>query len=113
MKTSLRDVLAQSQVAAIAIAVLLLWGIDALLRALWEPLYRVITFLFTAVAIRDIPYYSFSRADWLLWILALFNLLFAFLSLAAAWLLSQWVHGVGPFRSLRQCVASLKRRHSV
>lgn len=113
MKPSLREVLFRSHVAAVAIAVLLLWGIDAGLRAIWQPLYRVITFLFTAVAILDIPYYSSSLSEkWLLWIPALFNLFFAFLNLAAAWLLSQWVYGVGPFRSLRECAASLKRRNS-
>jgi hypothetical protein len=56
VKRTLRQVLADSHVAAITIALLLLWTLDAMFRALWEPLYRVGAFLVTAILIWDLPY---------------------------------------------------------
>lgn len=111
MNQSLREVLRRSNVAAVAIAVLVFWWIDAFLTALWEPLWRAINFLITAVAILDIPFFSFSLTygQALLWIGLSFNLLSASLSVSAAWALSHWVYGTGPLRSLRQCVTSLRR----
>ena len=58
MNRSLRQVLADSHIAAATIAVLLLWSIDGAFRALWIPVSRAVEFLFTAVAIFDIPYFS-------------------------------------------------------
>jgi|SRR5207245_7308267 len=58
MKHSLREMLAESHVSVVAIAVLVLWFFDLGFRALWGPLWRIVTFLFTAIAILDIPYVS-------------------------------------------------------
>lgn len=102
MKRSLREVLADSQVAAVAIAVFLLCGFDFAFRSLWEPVYRLGVFLFTAVAIRDIPYHSLTLTfvDRLNLIATLYLLYAAIVCFAAAWAFSWWVYGKGPFRSL-------------
>lgn len=102
MKRSLREILADSHVAAIAVAVLLLWFLDGAFRAVWTPGSRVVSFLFTAIAIFDIPYFSptLTIADRSILIMAFSYLYSAIVSLSAAWLLSRWVYGVGPLRSL-------------
>ncbi len=102
MKRSLREVLADSQVAAVAIAVFLLSGFDAAFRGLWEQLYRLGVFLFTAIAIWDVPYHSstltiFDRLNLIVTLYLLYSAIFCF---AAAWGLSWWVYGHGPFHSL-------------
>jgi len=58
LKPTLRNILADSHVAAIAIAVLLLWALDDAFRALWPPFFQLVQYLLTAVAILDIPYFS-------------------------------------------------------
>ena len=100
MKPSLRKILADSHVAAVAIAVFLLWFLDLGFRSLWEPLFRTASYLFTAVAIFDIPYFTLNGADHFLLIMTFSNLIYALINLTAAWLLSRWVYGVGPLRSL-------------
>jgi hypothetical protein len=113
VKFSLREVLAQSYVAAVAIAVLLLWTLDNVFRALWGPVYRVGTFVYTAVAILRIPYFN-PRLDWADRTMLMMTLLYlsgAAVYLLAAWLLSRWVYGMGPLRSLRECRAGFTGRH--
>jgi hypothetical protein len=104
MKLSLRQTLADSHVSAIAIALLLFWSLKWGIEALWEPFSRLVKFLFTAVAILDIPYVSptIDVTDRLMFINACFFFFYAISSIAAAWLLSHWVYGEGPFRSLRR-----------
>lgn len=104
MKPSLREILADSHVSAVAIAALLVWSLDSGFRALWDPLYRLADFLFTAVAILNTPYSSpyssFSASDLLGFISAFSYLFSSVVSLSAAFLLSRWVYGVGPLRVL-------------
>jgi hypothetical protein len=115
VKTSFREILADSHISAVAIAVLLLWSLESAVKALWGPLSSAASFLFTAVAILDIPYFSprLTRADRLMWITTGFYLFNALMSFAAAWLLSRWVHGVGPLHSLSKYRANLARRNHV
>jgi len=115
MKRSLREILAESHISAAAVAVLLLWSIVLGFQALWGPLLRVASFLFTAVAILDIPYTSPTPtfADRLSLITSALFLFDSLISLAAAWLLSRWVNGVGPLRSLRSYRSKLARREHV
>ena len=115
MRPSLRESLAESHVSAIAIAVLLIWSLDAGFRALWGPLSRVASFLFTAVAILDIPYFSFSfnGYDRILLTTAFLYLFHSLIALAAAWLVSRWVYGVGPLRSLSAYRNGLTRGNHV
>jgi hypothetical protein len=109
MKPSLRELLAESHIAAVAIAVLLLWSLDSGFRALWRPLSHVLGFLFTAVAILDMPYFSFGLEERVILITTFFYLLAALISLAAAWLLSHSVYGRSPLRSLSTYRAKLTR----
>jgi small basic protein len=98
MKTSLREILVRSHIAAIAIASLLLGSLDSAFKALWDPLLGVLRFLFTAVAILDIPYISSTLtipAKQML--IVTFTYLYgAIANFSAAWLLSCWIYGVGP-----------------
>jgi hypothetical protein len=112
---SVRETLADSHISAVAIAVLLLWSLDSGFRALWSPLARAANFLFTAVAILDIPYFSptLNSEDREMLIFTLFYLFSAFVSFAAAWLLSRWVYGVGPLCSLSKCRTRISRRNHV
>jgi hypothetical protein len=111
MKRSLRELLAESLVSVVAIAVLLLWFLDLSFRALWGPLWRIATFLGTAVAIRDIPYIpsSLDASDRVMLYSTLLYSLQAIMSLAGAFLLSHWLYGVGPFRSLASWRAGLRK----
>jgi F0F1-type ATP synthase assembly protein I len=115
VKTSFREILAESHISAVAIVVLLLWSLDSTVKALWGPLSAAARFLFTVVAILDIPYHSpaLARVDRLMWIATGFNLFNASMSLAAAWLLSRWAYGVGPLRSLSKYRANTARRNHV
>ena len=115
MNRSLRQVLADFHIAAVTIAVLVLYSLDGAFRALWIPVSRAIGFLFTAIAILDIPYLSptLTVADRMMLISAIDSLYSAIVSLSAAWLLSRWVYGVGPIRALAACSGKLTgRKHA-
>jgi hypothetical protein len=111
VKPSLREILANSHVVVVAIAVLLLWSLDSGIHALGSPLLHAAGFLFSAIAILDIPYGSstFSLADRLMLADTLSSLFYAFICFATAWLLSRWVYGVGPLCSLRNYRTRLAR----
>ena len=112
MRPMFRKVLADSHVAAIAIAVLLLKSLESGVRTLEHPFYLAVNFLITSVAIRGIPYGSgtFTFVDWIMPVGYLTN---SVTTLGAAWLVSRWVYGVGPFCSLSKCLAGLTRRSCV
>ena len=104
----LRELLARSHVAAVVIALLLLWSLCSLFRVLWPPIFAILEYVFTAVAILDIPYHSGTfglrtRMDFV-WICVFFYS--ALVDFAAAWLLSRWVFGVSPLR----CLGEYRRR---
>jgi len=115
VKRSLREILADSHVAAVATAVLFLWSLYWGFHALWSPLRRAANFLFTAVAILNIPYFSptLTGADRWMLTMTLFFLFNALVSFAAAWLLSRWVYGMGPLCSLSKYRTRLARRNHV
>jgi hypothetical protein len=100
LKRRPQEILADSHIAAIAIALLLIWSIDWGFRALWVPICGALSYLLTAIAILDIPYFSVNR--WSLFkLIETFSFLFgALINLAAAYYLSYWVYGVGPLRGL-------------
>jgi hypothetical protein len=102
-------------VAAVTIAVLLLWSLDGTFQALWSPLSRIGAYLFTAAAILDIPYFNpkLNGADRLMLMTTLLYLSRALINLFAAWLLSRWVYGVGPLHSLRRSGARFIRGNHV
>jgi putative effector of murein hydrolase len=115
VKLCLREVLVNSRVGAVAIAVLLLWALTSAFLALWGPVSRVGTFLYTAVAILGIPYFNprLDRADRNMLMITFFYLIGAVVNLIAAWLLSRWAYGVGPLQSLRACGATVIGRNHV
>ena len=112
MKPSLRQVSADYHVSAVAIAVLICWSLYWGFMALWNPVVRAADFLVTAVAILGIPHESvtFTPYDRVSTLAFLFD---AFACLAAAWLLSLWVYGTGPLRSLTKCRTRLTRTNHV
>ena len=99
-KRPLRDILVDSHVAVATIAVLLLWSMDGAFRALWPLLSRASQWLFTAIAILDIPYFSMTIADRSMLLFSAWYFYGAIVSFSAAWILSRWVYGVGPLGNL-------------
>jgi hypothetical protein len=102
MKLSLRQVLAESHISAVAIAILLIWSFNSAVEALWEPFFSAVSYLITAIAILGLPYippqFTFSQRGML--VKSCFLLLNALTCFASAWLLSRWVYGSGPLGSL-------------
>jgi hypothetical protein len=114
MKPSFRQSLAESHTAAVTIAVLLLWSLDGAFRAFWAPAFRVVSFLFTTIAIFDIPYFdpTFTVVDRFTLITSFSYLYSAVISLLGAWLLSRWVYGIGPLRSLMSYGRKLREKQN-
>ena len=112
MKSSLRKGLADSHISAVATAVLLVWSLESVFRAsywilgtaiLYMP-YLSVTFGFAG---RPNPVERLN-------LIVTFSYLFrALSSFAAAWLLSHWVYGEGPFHRLTKYRTSLERRSHV
>jgi hypothetical protein len=115
VRSSLRKILADSHVAAVSIAVLLLWSLASGLRGLSDPFWRAASFVFTAVAILDIPFIprTLGTTDQLYLIADSEYIFYALIYLAAAWILSRWVYGLGPLRSLSKARTRLARRKHV
>jgi hypothetical protein len=112
VQDSLRKALIDSHVAAVAIAVLFFVSAGEAVVALWEPAWRGISFLTTAVAIRDVPYAS-RATDFvtrMMLLTTLTNLLLSLANLAAAWLFSRWTYGAGPLSSLGHYRGKLSRK---
>lgn len=94
---SWRRVLRDSHIAAVAIAVLLVWSLDLAGTAIWRSISYLGHQLFLRVPIFDIPLFfgpagNYSQTIYLLSFSALF--------LVEAWILSLLVYGFGPFSVL-------------
>ncbi|HEV2288942.1 MAG TPA: hypothetical protein VGR81_08320 [Candidatus Acidoferrales bacterium] len=112
---SLRETLVASHIAAVAVAVLILFSFDRLVRAILEALPTAAYFVATAIAIRGMPYVS-SRTgllDQFGLAPVLYNLFSAVVSFGFAYLLSRYAYGVGPFTSLRKYRPLLAGRNHV
>ncbi|HEV2484412.1 MAG TPA: hypothetical protein VGT08_02680 [Terracidiphilus sp.] len=113
MQATLRKVLIDSHVAAIAIAVLLAGAIEFVFIALFDPASRVLSFLTIAVATNSPPYIprtvDYAARNVSLQA-SLFDLSVALNNLACAWLISRWAYGTGPMRILRNYRDKLMRR---
>lgn len=96
----IRDCLTRSHVASATIAVLLLWALHNLFLAVWPVLSNAGEFLFTAIAILDIPYFAFTAMNGWMLLLSANNVYTSVAAFSAATIISRWVYGVGPFRSL-------------
>jgi hypothetical protein len=112
VKPSLRKILADSHVAAVAIAALLTFALQSFVDALWSPFVRVADFVLNAIAILGIPSGSwrFGFTDLNALTAALSYCLYAFISIVAAWLLSRWIYGMTPISMLRAYHARFARR---
>jgi hypothetical protein len=115
VKPSLRKMLADSHVSAVAIAVLLFWSLDYAFWALWDPFSRAASLLFTPLAILGIPYLSrtLTLTDRLMLFTTFLYLFYSLVYLATAELLSRWVYGAGPLRALGKYRTKLTRRNHV
>lgn len=115
LKSSLRTVLAESHVSDVAIAALLLHSLNSAFLALWLPISRAATFICTAIAILDVPYYSrtLNAVDRMQLTELWGNFISALSAVASAWVLSRWIHGVGPIRSLTLSCKRLTRSNHV
>jgi hypothetical protein len=113
MKSSLREVLIESHVAAVPIAFLLFGALDCGFQGLCVPLWRVATYSFTAIAILDIPYSSpgVTTQDRFMLEMTAFLFVGMLANLGAAWLLARWAYGVGPIKALIKHRSDLKRRN--
>jgi hypothetical protein len=113
VRFSLRQTLADSHVAAITIAWLLLASVESIFYGLWEPSVRLGYFTAYAIAIRDIPLFSegMNEENLMIAITALNYFYFAIASGFAAAFLSLWVYGVGPITSLRRYRKLITRRN--
>jgi len=116
VKASLRKVLADSHVAAIAIALLLaqslIEGIDAFALPVAYGVFSAIVFVLNTVTEREFPNISspFHGADLLILSERLPHLVRATAYAIAAWLLARWVYGQGPIHCLRAAWSELPRR---
>jgi len=113
MNGRLRQVLADCNVAAVTVAVLLFCAFDAFCRGLWDPLCKLGAFVITGIAIRGVPYMPSTPpiSDRLMFLATLHFVYSGFICLLAASLLSRWVYGAGPIRSLSACRSELVRRN--
>lgn len=114
-KPSLRTVLAESHISDVAIAALLVRSFASGIRVLGPPLSHAIGFVFEAIAIRDVPYYSFTLngQDRIELVKLLGNLTACLIAAASAWALSRWMYKGGPIRSLSQRFNTLRRSSHV
>jgi hypothetical protein len=109
---ALRQTLADSYIAAVTIAVLVLWALGSICRGLWESLHDYGAFVLEAIAIWGIPYISPkpTLTRQLMLIFTVYFLYSAIVCVSAASLLSRWVYGMGPLRSLAACRTRLLGR---
>jgi|ERR1039458_7148639 hypothetical protein len=115
LKPSLRAVLAETHVADLAIAWLLLQALKSTFSVVWPPIADAALYLFTAIAIMDIPYHSngldYMERTWLVEMSV--SLISAVGAGASAWMLSRWVYGMGPIRGLSMSCKRLRRSSHV
>src|SRR5689334_6117076 len=111
---SLREILVRSRIAAVAISVLLLCTIWYGLTGVWKPILRVLNFVFEAVAILDIPYFSrqMTVLDRITLVETASYLWTACCALLAAVFLSRWLYGVGPFQALTKEAGKFRGEHN-
>lgn len=108
MGNSLRRVLAESHIGAVAITLLIAWALRDLLYALLAPTQHLLIFIGTAIAILDVPA---QPSPWEVRIVLLHFtelLVISVTEFATAWLLSRIVYRAGPFKVLRIARNELK-----
>lgn len=113
MKHSLRHTLADSHIAAIAIAVLFLFALRESGALLSHLLSDLVDSVAEAIAASDLAALRGAYQLLTVPIMLSVSLIVVFMVLAsvvAACLLSYWVYGAGPFRGLRRYYTESARR---
>ena len=115
MKPSLRKILRDSHIAAVAIAVLLMWSLEWIWYAVHGPFWRIADFVFNLIAILGLPFGSghFTFTDRLILVSTLSYCFYAITAIAAAWLLSRWAYGMSPSGVFRGYHARIVRKRVV
>lgn len=109
MQASLRKILIDSHVAAATIAILIFLSLQGFYIAALQIVTRAVLFLQSAANHQGAtrPPALDSTASMLVFIQ---GLLAAATILCSAWVLSSWVYGMNPMRSLATCRNKLPRR---
>jgi hypothetical protein len=110
-KQSLRRVLAESHIAAVAIAMLLLWALGCVCELLWFPVSGSVGNLITALQFSDFSVLIQRPGAYFQPVLLLSSLAISYF--VGAWALSRWVYGVGPLQALSAHRSRLVRRNHV
>ncbi len=114
MQATLRKVLIDSHVAAIAIAFMLFECIQEASLALWGPACGLYSFLaaFVAIRIHVISYIPLTPDSLTqqMFKTSANDLVLVLVNLTGAWFLSLLVYGAGPLRSLGSYKAKLSRK---
>jgi hypothetical protein len=116
VRPTLREVLANSHIAAVAIVVLLVWSVSSGVPAVGRPLLAVVSYFGQMVAIHYNPSVydvgDLSVFYWFSQISTITDFLEAVILFTAAWALSRWAYKMGMCRSLIECRARLARRNN-
>jgi hypothetical protein len=121
VRPTLREVLADSHIAAVAVAVLLVWSIDWGSKALLSLLVLAFEISDSVLTIASMWWHdgviSFGSRDMFfdqtLLVTAMKYLFWTVISVGAAWIMSRCVYGVGPLRTLITSRARVARRDHV
>ncbi len=118
VQASLRKVLIDSHVSAVAIGVLLYLALSAAFVAVWVPINSIL-YLLASGAAGEPPFSHLRLEDaaraiahggWGNLLLSLSVLFSSLVCILAAWALSRWAYGVGPLRILASYKDKLLRK---
>jgi hypothetical protein len=105
----------ESHIAAVAIALLLVWAVAALVSGLWYPVYRIVSYIIEAIAILDIPSSSVFMLDMteglVVLAMSLTYVVFAFFYVLAAWIIARWIYGTMPLRVLTKYASKIRAKN--
>jgi hypothetical protein len=104
MLASFRKTLVESQVGAVAVALLVVWSCGWILGAFYKFIPGVIYFVVNFVAVvfttHEFPDTTMSIGSLFPYVFAAMKLGEGILLLVATWLFSRWLFGAGPVRAL-------------
>ena len=102
MRSPLRKVLIDSHVAAITIAIMIFFSLEAALFGLYISANTAALFFLVNLPNKLSTHTLLALYDATLPLIpwTLYNLVMSLTGIFAAWILSRWVYGVGPLRSL-------------
>jgi len=121
VRPTLREVLADSHIAAVAVAMFLVWSIDWGSKALLSLLVFAFEISDSVLTIALMWWHggtiSFGSRDMFfdqtLLVTTMQCLFWTVICVGAAWIISRWVYGVGPLRTLITSRARVARRDYV